>query len=113
MQALLAPAGPVMLVAGGALILLILLSLVSVMPRALRVRRRVAALRATVAASQLDVERALALLAARRAEAQELVAPWRRLARWARHPLVVASVQWYLRRRRRVRSPASTTSGEL
>jgi hypothetical protein len=103
LQALLAPAGLVMLAAGGALILL---GLASVVPRALRVRRRAVALRATVAASQLDVERALALLASRRAEADELLAPWRRLARWARHPLVVASVQWYLRRRRGVPTSA-------
>jgi hypothetical protein len=101
LQALPGPAGLVMLAAGG---MLVLVGLAAVVPAALRVRRRVAALRATVAAGQLDVERALALLAAERAETEALVAPWRRLVRLARHPLVAASVQWYLRRRRRARS---------
>ena len=39
-------------------------------------------------------------LALQRAETDALLAPWRRIWRWARHPLVVATLEWYLRQRR-------------
>jgi len=94
---LIAPAGLAILVAGVALALG---AAVAVAPRALRVRRRALALRASVTTAQLDVERALAVIATGRAETEALLVPWRRLARWARHPLVVATLEWYLRRRR-------------
>ena len=90
-----------MLAGGG---VLVVAGLLSVARPALRVRRRAAALGATVAASRFDVDRALALLLAQHAETEALMRPWRRLARLARHPLVVASLEWYLRQRRRSRS---------
>lgn len=88
--------GSTMLVAGAAIVVLAVLSVV---PRLLRVRRRALALRAVVEATQRDALTALALLEAQRAETQALLVPWRKLLRWARHPLVVASLQWYRRRR--------------
>jgi hypothetical protein len=95
---LLGAAGLVMLGAGA---VTGLVALVAVVPAMLRVRRRAQALQATVASSEAEVRIALALLEARRAERTELLEPWVQLARWARHPLVVATVEWYLRRRRR------------
>jgi hypothetical protein len=91
-------AGRAMLIAGAAILVLAVLSIV---PRLLGVRRRAVALQAAVERAERDVLAALALLEARRAETQALLAPWRTLLRWARHPLVVATLDWYRRRRRR------------
>jgi len=90
--------GRAMLAAGA---VLVLVSVLLVLPRAIRVRRRALALRAALLAARGDVLVALALLEVRSAERQALAEPWRRLLRWARHPLVVASVEWYSRHRRR------------
>jgi len=100
---LLALVGQAMLAAGAALVVIALLA---VLPRALRVRRRALALQASVRA--LDRERltGLARIQAQRAETEALLVPWQRLLRWARHPLVVATVDWYVRRRRRGRQEA-------
>ena len=82
---------------------LVAIGLALSVPRVLRVRRRALALQATVRA--LDRERLMALLRlqAQLAETDALLVPWRRVLRWARHPLVIAALDWYGRRRRRSR----------
>lgn len=92
-----------MLVAGAALVAVAALAIV---PRLSRVRRRAVALRATAAEAERDTLAALALLRSRRAETEALLVPWRRMRRWLRHPLVVATLDWY-RRRRRAGRPAA------
>ncbi len=92
--------GLALLVAGAALLVATLLALV---PRLLRVRRRALALQTAVAAAEEEALAALARLRAERAETDALLVPWRRLRRWARHPLVVATLDWYRRRRRAAR----------
>ncbi len=89
--------GRAMLLTGA---VLLLLGLLATLPRAVRAARRARALRTSLDSARLEVRTALALLRTRRAETDELLAPWRRLLRWARHPLVLATVDWYLRRRR-------------
>jgi hypothetical protein len=71
--------------------------------QAVRTRRRALALRATIDAARQEGRTALALLADQRAEMEALIAPWRRVVRWARHPLVVATIDWNRRRRRQKR----------
>jgi hypothetical protein len=88
--------GRVMLVAGAALLVVAVLALV---PRVLRVRRRALALRTAVVAARRDALTSLALLEAQRVETEALLAPWRTALRWARHPLVPATLEWYRRRR--------------
>jgi len=88
--------GRVLLVAGAAVVLVAALSVV---PRIVRVRRRALALRATVETLHVEALTRIALLSAQRAETRELLVPWRTLLRWARHPLVVATLEWYRRRR--------------
>jgi hypothetical protein len=88
--------GRAMLVAGA--VLLVLTAVAVVLPL-VRVRRRALALRAAVEQARRDTLTALALLHAQRAETEALLRPWRTLLRWARHPLVVATWQWYRRRR--------------
>lgn len=90
--------GQAMLAAGAALAVI---GLIATLPRALRVRRRASALRSTVVSNREAIVTALATLIVLHGETEELLVPWRRAWRWARHPLVIASVQWYLRRRRR------------
>jgi hypothetical protein len=85
-----------LLVAGAAPFVL---AAVTVVPALLRLSRRARALRASVEEARRDSLSALALLEARRAETETLLRPWRTLVRWARHPLVVATWQWYRRRR--------------
>lgn len=80
-------------------VVLLVVAVLAVVPRALRVRRRALALRASVLDAQRDAMTALALLEEQRAETEELLVPWRTLLRWARHPLVVATLAWYRRRR--------------
>lgn len=74
--------------------------LVATVPRLLRVRRRATALHRTVRALQYEVTSAADLLTAQRAEMYAQLAPWRRVRRWLRHPLTVAALEWYGRRRR-------------
>jgi hypothetical protein len=85
-----------LVIAGGAT----LVALLAVLPRALRVRRLARGLRASVVALQVELEAAIGEFVARRAETEALLLPWRRLRRWLRHPLVVALIQWQMRRRR-------------
>ena len=91
-------AGRAMLVAGG---VILVVAVLSVVPRLVRVRRRALALQATVEAAERDARDALALLEAQQAETEALLAPWRTLLRWSRHPLVVATLEWYGRRHSR------------
>jgi hypothetical protein len=93
--------GQAMLVAGPALVVV---GILAVLPAVLRVRRRAVALAAAVTALRQEGASALVMLRARRGEMEQLLVPWRRLLRWARHPLVVATVEWHWRRRRRRRS---------
>lgn len=83
--------------------LLLVIGLLATLPGVLRVRGRALALAATVTALRNEGVSALALLRAQREETEALLVPWRRLLRRVRHPLVVATVEWYLRRRRRSR----------
>jgi hypothetical protein len=90
--------GQVMLGVGA---VLVLAGAARTLPQALRVRRRALALRGNVLAARSEVEAGLRKLAAEHDETEALLLPWRRLWRWARHPLVVALLEWSLRRRRR------------
>jgi hypothetical protein len=93
-----AVAGEVLLGAGAALLVAAGLAVV---PSALRTRRRALALRATVVASHRDVTTALHGIAGSVSEASGHAADVAQVLRWVRHPLVAATLQWYLRRRRR------------
>ena len=79
---------------------LVAAAILAVLPRLLGVRRRALALRLAVAEGRREGRAGLARLRAERAETAALLVPWRRLHRWVRHPLVVAAVDWYRRRRR-------------
>jgi hypothetical protein len=94
---LLTAASEAMLIAGAAIILA---ALAATAPRALRARRKLIALRRTVWSASNDITECLNLLASRRDDARSLVAPWQRIWRVARHPLVVETLKWYLRRGR-------------
>ena len=88
--------GQIMLAAG---VGLGLVGTIATLPRALRVRRRAIALQSTIESNRAEIVAALETLAALQQETEQLLVPWRRLGRRLRHPLVVATVQWYLRRR--------------
>lgn len=90
--------GRAMMVAGAALVAAGLLAL---LPRALRVRRRALALAAALREARSEGLTARERLEAQRAEARALLAPWRKLRRWWRSPLLVATREWYGRRRDR------------
>lgn len=85
----------------GAAVVIVMAGLALALPPLLRVRRRAVALEATVAEARRERLAAMALLRERRAETEALLAPWRQLQRWARHPLVAATFDWYRRRRAR------------
>jgi hypothetical protein len=85
----------------GAGVVLVLAGLALVLPALLRVRRRALALEATIAEARLERIAALALLHERRAETEALLAPYLRIRRWLRHPLVAAAIDWHRRRRAR------------
>jgi len=83
--------------------LLILGAAVAVLPRALRVRRALLETQGLVYTYRLVVdvtamERRLAAL-----ERKQLLRPWRRVRRWVMHPLTIAVVESWARRRRRAR----------
>lgn len=90
-------AGEAMLIAGAAIILA---ALAATAPRALRARRKLIALRRTVWSASNDITEGLNVLASQRDDARSLVVPWRRIWRVARHPLVVETLKWYMRRGR-------------
>ncbi len=79
---------------------LVVASLVAVAPGALRARRQALALRFTLVEARHNTLVALTLLRHQCAETNALLSPWRRVLRWARHPLVIATLDWYRRRRR-------------
>jgi hypothetical protein len=85
----------------GAAVVIVMAGLALTLPPLLRVRRRGVALEATIAAARQERLAAIALLRERRAETEALLAPWRQLRRWAGHPLVAATFDWYRRRRAR------------
>ena len=97
MGGLLTVAGEAMLIAGAAIILA---ALAATAPRVLRTRRKLIALRRTVWSASNDITEGLNLLASRRDDARSLVAPWQRIWRVARHPLVAETLKWYMRRGR-------------
>ena len=97
MGGLLTVAGEAMLIAGSAIILA---AVAATAPLALRTRRKLLALRRTVWSASNDISEGLNLLASRRDEARSLVAPWQRIWRVARHPLVAETLKWYMRRGR-------------
>ncbi|HKF18188.1 MAG TPA: hypothetical protein VKF14_13465 [Candidatus Dormibacteraeota bacterium] len=109
MGSLATAAGQAMLAAGAAIILI---GLAATVPRTLGVRRRALRLQRTVQALGYDLRAELELLASRREEANELLAPWRKVWRVARHPLVLAAFRWYRRRRRRAHERASAATQE-
>jgi hypothetical protein len=96
----LALAGQAMLVLAG---VIVVAALVLTLPRLFRVRRRALALSLQVEAARAEALGTLDELERRREEARQLVRPLRRLRRWVRHPLSVATMQSYRRRRRRSR----------
>jgi hypothetical protein len=85
----------------GAAVVIVMAGLALTLPPLLRLRRRAVALEATIAEARQERLAAMALLHERRAETEALLAPWRQLQRWARHPLVAATFDWYRRRRAR------------
>ena len=92
-----AAAGQAMLVVGAAVVLI---GFAATFYRARVVWHRALGLLRTVEALRYDIRGDLQLLASQREEAGALVAPWRKLWKLARHPLVVAAFRWYRRRRR-------------
>ena len=97
MGGLLTVAGEAMLIAGAAIIMA---ALAAMAPRALRTRRKLLALRRTVWSASNDITEGLNLLASQRDDARSLAAPWQRIWRVARHPLVAETLKWYMRRGR-------------
>lgn len=61
--------------------------------------RRSAALSARIETERLLIEADLARLRAALEETQRLWRPYRRILRWVRHPLVIALLESYARRR--------------
>jgi hypothetical protein len=95
------------LVGQGMVVLALVLTLGGLLvslPRLLRVRRRALALSAQVRAAQTETLEALDRLETRRDETEQVLRPVRRLRRWVGHPLSVATVQSFRRRRRGRRS---------
>jgi enoyl-CoA hydratase/carnithine racemase len=85
-------------------LVLILGGVVVSLPRLLRVRRRALTLSVQVKAAQAEALGALDRLGERRQETEQILRPMRRLRRWVRHPLSVATVQSFRRKGRRRRS---------
>jgi hypothetical protein len=83
----------------GAAVVIVMAGLALTLAPLLRVRRRAAALEATIAEVRQERLVAMVLLRERRAETEALLAPWRQVQRWARHPLVAATFDWCRRRR--------------
>lgn len=78
----------------------ILAGALTVVPRLLRVRRRMRALSVQLESARYEIDAGLELLAERSAETDEILKPVLRLRRWAGHPLSIALFQSYRRRRR-------------
>jgi hypothetical protein len=101
-------AGSLAALAGQAMLVLALMltlaGLLISLPRLLRVRRRALALSVQLQAARAEALQGLDQLEERREETDQYMRPIRRLRRWIRHPLSVATMQSYRRKRRR-RSP--------
>jgi hypothetical protein len=97
--------GSLAALAGQAMLVLALVvtmaGLLLTLPRLLRVRRRALALSMQLEAARADALEGLDRLERRREESEEYMRPIRRLRRWIRHPLSVATMQSYRRKRRR------------
>jgi hypothetical protein len=89
----------VWLLAGG--LAAIALELVLITPRVLRIRRRVLALDAVLAAVDPRRSAELRRLRLLRGELDDLLRPYRRVRRWMLHPLTLALLESYRRRRSR------------
>ncbi len=94
-------AGLWLLVAGAVAIVVELALLV---PRAVRLSRRVRELQALIKGSRAEVQAQLETLRAETEELQRLLKPYRRAIRWLRHPLTQAVLE--SRRLRRARRRA-------
>ena len=86
-----------MLVAGAAIILI---AVGWAAFRATHTARKLLRLERTVRTASADITAQMNLLAAQREESRALLAPWQRIWRVARHPLVLETLRWYRRRRR-------------
>jgi hypothetical protein len=97
--------GSLVTLAGQAMLVLALVvtmaGLLLTLPRLLRVRRRALALSMQVLAARAEAVEGLERLERRREETEQYMRPIRRLRRWIRHPLSVATMQSYRRKRRR------------
>ena len=82
-------------------LLLVLLGALLTLPRALRVRRRASALTLQLESARAEIADGLELLESQLDEAAVSARPLRRLRKWLRHPLSVAALQSYRRRRHR------------
>jgi hypothetical protein len=85
----------------GLAFLVTVVGLLLTLPRLLRVRRRALALSVQVRDARAEALETLGRLERRREESEEFLRPIRRLRKWVRHPLSVATVQSYRRQRRR------------
>jgi hypothetical protein len=98
-------AGSLAQLAGQAMLVLALVltmaGLLATLPRLLRVRRRALALSVQLQAARAEALDGMERLERRREETEEYLRPIRRLRRWIRHPLSVATMQSYRRKRRR------------
>ena len=97
MDDLVAVAGQALAIAGA---VVVAISVALVAPSAFRVRRRLRAVDSSFRAVRYQVLTDLQLFALQREEARALTAPWRRIWRVMRHPLVVEVFRWSVRRRR-------------
>jgi hypothetical protein len=75
------------------------------LPRLLRVRRRALALSARLRTARVDILGAVNALEQRREDAEQSLRPMRRLWKWFRHPLSVATMASFRRRRHRALTP--------
>ena len=94
-------AGRWMLVASA---LIVLVSAAALVPRILSVRRRARLVQVHAVQAQLEMGASLDELAARRAEMDRLLRPWRTILKWATHPLTMALLQSYRHRWQRWRA---------
>jgi hypothetical protein len=80
---------------------LIALELALIAPRLVRLRRRALRLQRVLASGQFARSQELQRLRLLNSELERLLRPYRRVRRWALHPLTVALVESYRRRRSR------------
>jgi len=83
--------------------LLILVAGLAALPRALRVRRALLETQGLVYTYRLVGEVSAMELRLAALERRELLRPWRRVRRWVLHPLTIALLESWARRRQRAR----------